>query len=266
MRNAAKIAAIGAWRCRRVVVAFAAMLALCAGACAATTTTAAPWPEVPLPPDAQPYPIGEQLGVNGMPMRLRGFTTDSSLERTAAWFRDHFPRPMVENKVKDRLVIGRGIGTSYYITVQLAPAGTGTRGTVSVTDFRGAAAQMAASRAANEKILAAMPSGTKLLNAMTSTDAGRNSAFFVLANTYSEEANAERVKRMLGAEGLELENDARSAAAGTAALAGLPRGAASGRTLSFRGKGREAIAVISRMPDNRVSIVLNTITAIESFK
>jgi hypothetical protein len=264
MRIATLIAAIGAWRCRRLAVAFATMLALCTGAWAATK--AEPWPEVPLPADAQPYPIGEQLGVNGMPMRLRGFTTDSSPERTAAWFRDHLPRPLVENKVKGRLVLGRGSGTSHYITVQLSPSGSGTQGIVAVTDLRGAAASYAATRAANEKIVAAMPSGTKLLNAMTSTDAGRNSAFFVLANTYSEEANAERVKRMLGAEGLELENDARSAAAGSAALAGLPRGAASGRTLSFRGKGREAIAVISRMPDNRVSIVINTITSIESFK
>ena len=264
MTLAAKIAAIGAWRCRLVSVALVTMLALCVGASAATN--AEPWPEVPLPPDAQAYPIGEQVGVNGMPMRLRGFTTGSSPERTAAWFRDHLPRPMVENKVNGRLVLGRASGTSHYITVQLSPVGGGTQGVVSVTDFRAAAAQSAATRAANQKVLAAMPSGTKLLNAMTSNDAGRASTFFVLANTYSEEANAERVKRMLGAEGLELESDARAAEAGAAVLAALPRGAASGRTLYFRGKGREAMAVISRMPDNRVSIVLNTITAIESFK
>jgi hypothetical protein len=253
------------WRHGFAVVLGMLALAVCAAVSGAPGNSVSDWPDTALPPGAEPYAIGEQLNVNGLPMRLRGFSTTSSPALTAAWFRDHLPRPLMENRAGDRLVLGRASG-NYYITVQLSPQGAGTNGLVAVTDVRASLGGRATTRAANDKLLSALPSGTQVLNSMTSIDAGRNATFVVLANTYSEDANRERLQQMLRRDGYELERESRAADAGAAALAALPRGAAGGRTMFFSGKRREAVAVISRMPDNRVVIVLNTITSIETSK
>jgi hypothetical protein len=243
------------------------------GALAAMATAAAlaapagDWPEVPLPPGAVSYSIGEQMSVSGMPMRVQGFDATTTPEQTAEWFRRHLPRPLMENRVGGKLVLGRAQGT-HYITVQLdnGASGAGTRGVVAVSDVAAAQKQQAASRAASERVLAALPSGTQVVSALTSTDERRHASFMTLVNSYSEEVNRERVRQLLRNDGMELEREARAADAGAAALASLPPGAASGRMLFFKGRGKEAIAVISRMPDSRVSIVLNTVTNMETYQ
>lgn len=265
MRAGVRAFAGRGWRHRIALALGMLALAVCAAGAGTPGNNLPDWPDTALPPGAEPYAIGEQLNVNGLPMRLRGFTTASSPELTAAWFRAHLPRPLVENRAGDRLVLGRASG-AYYITVQLSPRKGGTNGLVAVTDVRASLERRAAGPAANEKLLSGMPSGTQVINAMSSIDGGRNATFVVLANTYSEDVNRERVQQLLRREGYTLEREARAADAGATALAALPRGAAGGRTMFFRGHGREAIAVISRMPDNRVAIVLNTITSIGSFQ
>ena len=256
---------------RRLLAAFAAVAAFAAGApllpsvATAASDAAAPWPQVALPPQAESYAIGEQISLDGLPMRLQSFDVATSPEQTAAWFRQHMPRPMVENQVGDRLVLGRAQG-NFYITVQLAASGQGTRGVVGVSDASAAAAGREARRAADARVLARLPAGTELLASLGSIDAGRSATFVTLVNSYSEDVNRERVRQMLREEGMELEREARAADAGAAVLAGLPAGTASGRALFFRGRGREAVAVIGRLPDSRVSIVLNTVTTMESFK
>jgi len=225
------------------------------------------WPEVALPPGAVSYSIGEQMSVSGLPMRLRGFDAATSPAQTAEWFRRHLPRPLMENRVGGKLVLGRAEG-NHYVTVQLdgAASGAGTHGVVAVSDVAAARSQQAASRAASERVLARLPAGTELVSALTSTDERRNASFLTLVNRYSEEVNRERLRLLLRDDGMELEREARAADAGPQALAGMPPGAASGRMLFFKGRGKEAIAVISRMPDRRVSIVLNTVTNMEAYQ
>lgn len=253
---------------RLVLIALAALSLLAAWTIASAVPTAkVPWPEVALPPDAVSYDIGEQINMDGIPLRMRGFDTSASPEQTAAWFRQHMARPVVENKVGAALVLGRE-QNGYYVTVQLSPAaaGGGTRGVTSVADATTGMAQRDSYRAANERLLASLPSGTELVSAMTSIDERRNARFVMLINRYSEEVNRERVRDLLRQEGMELEREARAADAGADVLATLPPGTTSGIALFFKGKGREAIAVISRLPDSRASIVLNTVTTMETYQ
>lgn len=242
------------------------LAAMTLAAATLTPVAAAPdWPQVALPPGVESYSMGEKMSMDGLPMRIQGFESATSPEQTADWFRKHMERPLVENKVGDKLVLGRARG-NYYITVQLGAAGRGTRGVVAVSDLAAGVAQRAASRAASERVLARLPAGTQVLSALTSTDQGRSASFLALANSYSEDVNRQRVRDMLREDGMELEREARAADAGAEALAALPAGTASGRAMFFKGRAREAIAVISRMPDNRVSIVLNTVTTMEAYK
>lgn len=250
----------------RVITSGAVLAAalLAAAFSGAQTGSAPAWPEVVLPPGAASYSMGEQMSVDGMPMRAQGFELDMSPERTAAWFRQHMPRPLMENRFGDKLVLGRASG-AYYITVQLSGSGGRTQGLVAVSDVAAGLVQRTASRAANARVAARLPSGTQVLTALNSTDAQRTASFLTLVNSYSEEVNRERLKQMLREDGMELERESRAADAGAKALAALPAGAASGRAMFFKGRGREAIAVISRMPDSRVSIVLNTVTTMETY-
>jgi hypothetical protein len=220
------------------------------------------WPEVALPPGASSYSIGQQVSVDGLPMQMRGFTSSAPLSVTADWFRQHMDKPLMENHVGDKLVLGRA-RDSFYITIQLEQAAGGTRGVVSVSDFKAALMQRAATAAARERVLSRFPSGTRVLTAMASTDAARSSSYVALANQYSEDVNRQRVLDMLREDGMVLEREERP---GAGAVQGLPAGAADGRALFFKGRGREAIAVISRAPDSSVTVVLNTITTMEKFK
>jgi hypothetical protein len=233
----------------------------------AMPTAGRAWPEVALPPDAASYEIGEQINMDGVPTRMRGFDTTASPEQTAAWFRQHLARPVVENKVGAALVLGRELN-GYYVTVQLSPAeeGSGTRGVTAVADVVTGLAQAATTRAANERLLANLPTGTELVSTMTSVDERRNARFIMLTNRYSEEVNRERVRELMRQDGMELEREARAADAGADVLATLPPAAAGGMALFFRGQGREAIAVISRLPDSRASIVMNTVTTMENYR
>lgn len=232
-------------------------------ACAAQLAAAVqPWPEVALPPGAASYSIGQQVSLDGMPMRMQGFSSTAPLSVTADWFRQHMPKPLMENQVGDKLVLGRA-SDAYYITIQLEQTATGSRGVVSVSDFKAALEQRAATQAARERVLARFPAGTRVLSSMASTDAGRSSSYLALANQYSEDVNRQRVLDLARDEGMVLEREARGDAS---SIAGLPARAAEGRTMFFKGRGREAIAVINRAPDSSVTVVLNTISTVEQFK
>jgi hypothetical protein len=225
----------------------------CTVALAATAAaTAQRWPEVALPPGAASFSIGQQVSMDGLPMRMQGFSSTAPLAATADWFRQHMDKPLMENQVGGKLVLGRAVD-AYYITIQLEPTSSGTRGVVSVSDFRAALERRGATQAARERVLARFPAGTRLLSAMDSTDAGRSSRYLALSNRYGEEVNRQRVLDMLREDGMELERE-------------TPAEGSDGRTLLFRGRGREAIAVISRAPDGSVTVALNTISTMEQFK
>ncbi|MBJ7311686.1 hypothetical protein ACFOLJ_01850 [Rugamonas sp. CCM 8940] len=235
----------------------AILLALAVGGAAA-----AEWPVVALPPGAQPISMGPQMLAGGVPLRLQGFVAEASPAGVAAWFRRQLGRPLVENQVGGKLVLGGARG-GHYITVQLGADGQRTRGVVAVADLRTAAARRGANQAAHERLLARFPSGTRIVSALDSVDGARSARHVVLSNGYSEEVNRARLVAMLREEGMALEREARAGALGTQAL---PAGAAAGSTLFFSGPGKEAMAVISRGGDNHVNVVLNTINTIATME
>ncbi|QNA88719.1 hypothetical protein G4G28_09840 [Massilia sp. Dwa41.01b] len=223
------------------------------------------WPTVKLPPAAETFPIGEQMIVNGMPMRMQGFVLHMEPKEALTWFRRNMGKPLMEDLVDDKLVLGRAEG-DFYMTVQLEPAGPGgkgVRGTVAVTDLKGAHDRRDENAAANARMLNRLPGGTKLLNQMSSSDGGKFAAYVVAENGHSETLNRNSLVDNLRREGFHLERDN---PLDQPATKGLPDPLRRGRTLSFKGKGKEATAVIRANGNGQTSIVLNTVTTMERVK
>lgn len=143
--------------CLRPVLtcAYACVLACIVGLAPLAHAEGTPsWPNVSLPAGASAYQIGEQMSVNGMPMRLKGFVTRTAPLETAAWFRKSLGKPLVENVLLGKLVLGRAQG-DYYVSVlleEMPGQNGGTRGTVTVTNVKTAFEQRDSTRAANERI------------------------------------------------------------------------------------------------------------------
>lgn len=228
----------------------------------ATAAAETSWPLVSLPKDAIPFRIGEQLMVNRLPMRLQGFVSGDGLVKTAAWFRQHMKKPLMENMVANKLVLGRPEG-EYFISVQLEDFGRGTRGLVSVSHLKAGYDNRLTSGRATEHVLSRLPSGSQLISEMESIDRGKLGRHLVISNSYDEDVNRIRLTTMMRDDGMVLEQDASIAAE---AARRLPASAASGRAMFFQGTGKQAIAVISRDENGRTIVILNTVTVIEHFK
>ena len=223
------------------------------------------WPRVALPASATAYPIGEQMSVNGTPTRMQGFVTRTAPLDTAAWFRTSLGQPLVETPLLGKMVLGRAQG-DYYVSVMLeALPGQrgGTRGTVTVANLKAAYEKRDANRAINERMLARLPNGSRLMNQLSSTERGRATAYILATNGHGQQLNRDHVVKRLEAEGYVLE---REAGPGQTRAPGVPAEAASGRTLFFKGRDKEAMAVIRPAEQSGSAIVIQTINLVEELK
>jgi hypothetical protein len=228
----------------------------------ATARGATAWPAVALPPNVSAYALGDQVTVDGLPMRIQGWSSADSPAQLAAWFRRQLGRPLMENTLGRKLVLGRMAG-EFYISIQLEADGKGTHGVLAVSHLKAGYQQRAETQAALRRLLSRLPSGTRVTSHMVSGDDGKLARYAVLANQYHEDINRERVVDMMREDGLALE---REAAAVETSAHPLAAGARDGRTLWFKGAGKDAMAVICRGKDGGTTIVLNTVTHMEHVK
>jgi hypothetical protein len=239
-----------------------ALLSIAAALMAHAQAHAAAWPEVALPSSAAIVDMGQQVTAQGMPMRLTGFAASDSPAVLASWFRSHLDKPLMENKVGNKLVLGRPIG-GYYVTIQLEGLAQGTRGLIAVSDVQGAARQRGASQAQRQRYLAQLPQGSRVISFLSSSERGVASLLLAVNNSYSEDVNRDRVRQLMRDEGLEFEREAKPEEYGGRPL---PAGAVNGSTLFFKGRGKDAMAVICRDREGRVTVVLNTTSHMEQLK
>jgi len=224
------------------------------------------WPTVALPRDAEPFDVGQQMTVDGMPMRIDGFVSKAPLAETLSWFRRSLGQPLVENVLNGKRILGRAQG-EHYLTVQLeavdAGRGGGTRGLVAVTHLKAAIESREHNEAAARQWLARLPSGSQLHNQIGARDGAKTSRYLVFSNRHDEALNIERLKSLMHDDGYTIERE--TGASREAALR-LPQHVANGRTLYFRAPSKEAMAVVARNGQGRTTIVLNTVTLVEGFK
>lgn len=224
----------------------------------AEATAQASWPVIALPKGVTQFDIAQQMTANGVPLRMQGILSAVAPGQVATLFRESLGQPLVENTLGPKLVLGRAQG-EFYVTVQLEPAGTGTRGLIAVTKLSSALEGRDASRTEELHVLSRFPTGSKRISQMSSVD-GRNAAEHqVLINNLGVDLNVEHVKRMLSNDGYTLERE-------TAKVSNARSRSASGTTLFFKRPGGEAIAMVYRDASERTVLVLNTIAHLEAVK
>ena len=240
-------------------------LALC-GLCAGDAAMAADWPTISMPPNVSAFAVGDQFAANGLPMRVQGFVSkDMSVPQLAEWFRRSMGRPLVEDKLGNKLILGRAQG-GYYLSVQLEPAGLqgrgGSKGLLTVSDIAAMNQNRERDSVATQDWLRRWPSGTQIFSRMTSQDRDKASLHVGLRNGHSEGLNRDALVDVMKQDGFLLEREV-SAIGNTADQ--LPAHLRGGKTLFFKGDGKEGMATIVRDDQGRTAIVLNTLTAIETY-
>lgn len=231
-------------------VALAAVV-LCKPALAARDD--ARWPQVRVPQQVETFEIGQETVVNGTPLRMRGIVSPASPAVLATSFRQILGEPLMEDRRGNTLVLGRAEGR-YYMTVQLNPAGSGTRGVIAVTKPP-IDQQEPADAAAARRLLSALPPGSTLTSHTSSIDLGTRADHDAIVNLHSIGINSEYLQRMLRSDGFILE---RESGPSQAERTRTPL-AADARTLFFKRPGAEAIAVLFSDNGGRSVIVLNRV-------
>jgi hypothetical protein len=217
----------------------------------------APWPRIPLPKQVDVFEVGSEIVVNGTPIRMSGFISRATPSELAASMRQLLGAPLMEDRHGTTLVLGRGEGP-FYITVQLAPLGSGTRALVAVSK-PAISEQGPPDAAADRHLLSALPPGSTLISHTSSIDPPARADQAAVMNSHSVDINTEYVKRMLRADGYTLEREALPAHA-SLTRATIRPGA---RIMFFKRAGSEAIAVIARDDRGDSVIVLNRVNFAE---
>lgn len=202
---------------------------------------AAAWPELPAPANARVESVGEQLRLNGIPMRIQRVLTARQPEAVARHYRAALGPRHASERLPDRLILSQG-RDEHFITVSIRPLGVGvTEALVSVADTR------EAWQAAGRPLGFSLPAASAVLSDMESVDGGKRSRQLVLSNAHAIPVNLDALLRELAARGMRPD--------------GSPlRESASEHVQYFKGDAREAqLTLVRRAGETR--IVLTTVEA-----
>jgi hypothetical protein len=206
------------------------------------------WPEVRLPPGAHGFSLSGSISANGMPMQVQGFLSKQPALQVIAWYRASLGMPLVENRVGISTVLGRAQG-NHYLTVQIEPAGGGSRGLVAQADLTAMIAGREEERGLQARWLSRLPSGMRLHSLTSGHDGGRHYQYLVLESAHSSSLSRAAISSLMQQDGYVLEREVQAVTPPS-------------RTLTFRGAAREASAIVLSKPDGSSAVVLNTIVTI----
>ena len=205
------------------------------------------WPSPRLPDGLATFGIGQQMNVNGLPMRLRGFVSPLAPADLLAALRTSLGTPLVEDTAGSAQVLGRAEG-NYYFTVRVEGTPSGSRGSIAITDLGTASKNYSRHRDDTNRWLDRLPAGSTITSDLSSHEGGQVAQHLVFVNRQGALRNRDGLVALLKNDGYRLE---REVAAGGMTSAGTG-------TLYFSAPGKEAMAVIARS-GNTTSVVLNTV-------
>ncbi|MBC7414669.1 MAG: hypothetical protein H7327_07015 [Herminiimonas sp.] len=223
-------------------------------ACAATEVN---WPQPTLPDDLTTIPLGRAMTMDGLPMRMAGFVSAKPPGVLLDALRRSFGQPQVESSHGGKRILGRAEGR-FYLTVQIEPAGSGSKGIVSTVDLGELAKNQAAIARSKAHWLARLPAGSTVASDLRSEDGGKSARHTVILNGHGQARNRDAMVALLASDGYTLEREV--AAAGQTGSSDAVRTAT---TLHFSAPGKEAMAVITQTGE-RSAIVLNTVSTKEA--
>ena len=212
------------------------------------------WPSPHLPDGLETFAIGQEMRVNGLPMRLRGFVSPRATAELLQALRMSLGNPLVEDTSGSAHVLGRAEG-NHYISVRIEGTPSGSRGTVAVTDLGTASKRYSQHRNNLARWLDRLPAGSTITSDLVSEEDGREAQHLVFVNRQGAGRNRDGLVALLKNDGFRLEREVSD---------GATFGAGAG-TLYFAAPGKEAMAVIARSADI-TSVVLNIVTMTAAVK
>jgi hypothetical protein len=210
------------------------LMSICGAAIALSARADAAWPDVAIPEGAHVASVARHSTLNGIPMQIEVFSSRISVAELLDYYRHEWGAQHVENRLRGMTIIGRAKG-EFYTTVQIRPAPHGSQGVIAVARMN------AAVQTQNGGFQ--LPPGSRILSDMESEDLGKISRHLVFTNTCSVDVNRDRLVELMHEKGLSLER------------IGKP-GETDGGALFFKGRNKEAIAVIVQK-SGQTSVVLN---------
>jgi hypothetical protein len=200
----------------------------------------AAWPDIPFPRGTRVESVGDQVRLNGIPMRMHRALANKSAKELIEFYRNALGQRRAEQRVGDRHIIAQE-QSNYFTTIQIRPLSANvTEVLVSTSDM------VEAKQAANRPLGFVLPAESGVLSDMESTDAGNRSRQLVISNRHDLETNLQSLTRELAARGFYPD--------------GAPlRASKTEHVQLFKGTKREAQLTLARK-DGHTSIVLTTIT------
>lgn len=197
------------------------------------------WPDIPAPPGSRIESIGENVRLNGVPMRMQRVLSMGKAGEIVQFYRKALGPRLAEETLPDGRLLSQGRG-DYFLTVRVKRLGPSlTETLVSVSDAR------AAQNAAGRPLGFQLPSNSELLSDMESTDNGKMSRQLVFLNGHSVQSNVDSITKILGSRGYRPQTEG-------------ARKSINESVLMFGGNQREARLVVVRK-DGNSNVVLTTV-------
>ena len=161
-----------------------------------SAAAASPWPELMHPRDARIEPIGEQVRLNGVPMRIARVLSPAPTAVVLSHYQQVLGAQVAHARTGHAHVLAQARG-DFFITVTITPQPDGnTEALSSIADSR------AAREASSQPLGFNLPAGSELLSDMESVDGPLTSRQLVLINAHALRLNLSQLSASLAARGL----------------------------------------------------------------
>lgn len=198
----------------------------------------ADWPSLPFPDGAEVESVGENVRLNGVPMRMYRVLSDDGVASILSFYRDALGPNHAEARVHQVSILSQMQG-DYFISVRVKQAGSNSTETLLAISHDDGRQQKGL------PLGFTLPAGSELLSDMESTDNGKLARQLIFTNHLSMDANSDFMQAMLQEKGYRLQPT-------------YTQNETDRLTMMFDGKEREALVVLTRI-GQKTNVVMTTI-------
>jgi hypothetical protein len=165
---------------------------------------ASEWPEIKSPPDSVVSWVGNDMSQNGIPLKIKAFSSSLSVEDVINFYRSEWDdgtnKKPVTNTLADWHIIGRQID-EYYVTVQAKPGvNTNSEGFLSVS-------KLPAKLQRENTVDFPMLAQSRVISNTESSDPGTSGKTIIIENGFSTQSNVSFYESRLGEQGWKMTRD-----------------------------------------------------------
>ncbi len=160
----------------------------------APCVAAATWPDTKLPDATDAAPVAPRMIYNGVDMRSQIFRSQLDTPSVVAFYRKIWGKAMVVDQFEGWQVLGHREG-DYYITVQVRPEGTGSRGDIGTSRLPEHREKIELGRGVPR------PDNTVVFNDIAYPDDATPARTLAMVNKLSPQQNASYYRSQLAATG-----------------------------------------------------------------